>query len=607
MVFEIILPLIISFLPGGLLLLVARIRLDIIEWLFLSAALSLVTLTVVGVAIQDVLPLTFTTIMIAYLIFFAILLRTRGHLYTNASHRVAFPEMRAAHLLMIIPLALSFLAWRTAYGIASIDMGWHAFWAQQISNTGHLPNYSVIEPFDQASRFVYGPHLLLGTFSILTGQSTDTIYWIPLAIFSTASIGGIYAIANRLSKFPHAGLLGATLYSVSNSPGGYIQRGNISDVLGFFLLLAIIYLFLLRPPDWKSVALGSSLYFTCFAFHPYAVIVASAVLLLRVAMWTWVRRERLIVAIKSSPWSMPLLRGLPTGAAVAPIMFPPLGFLNSRSGDQIRGIFYDVPNVQQFASTLASTAGIPVMVLGFIGLAFLLRQKTMRRFLPVSWLVVLAALVYAPLAGIGLEPTRFMWRMVEPLSVIGGTFLAALWNKTKMAGLRLPSKLHLPVKSFRPRGVLIVGVILFFAVAPPVLTSNVTYALAQPNLKSDAIIGKWLAQHGNLTGRVAVDVENDNTATWIMYYSNYPRFLYRVNFAADVAPYPYRQVFKDLRNIFEDPSSPNMRYYLTAYGIQYLVTGAPDKSRFYQSPYLRLVMTADAVSVFEPSTSGSTP
>src|SRR5207245_10199427 len=114
--------------------------------------------------------------------------------------------------------------------------------ARQLSNTGLLPNHSIIESFDEASRFVYGPQLLLGTFSILTGRTTDTIFWLPLAIFSTASIGGIYAIANRLSSYPYAGLLGAILYSISSSPGGYIQRGNLSDVLGFFLLLALIYI-----------------------------------------------------------------------------------------------------------------------------------------------------------------------------------------------------------------------------------------------------------------------------------------------------------------------------------------------------------------------------
>ncbi len=188
MVVDIILPLIISLLPGGLLLLVARIRLDIVEWLFLSSSMSIVILTVVGVATQDVLPLTVTTIGAAYLVFFVILLRTKHHLCPGSSRKIALPEIRATHLLMIIPLALSFMAWRTAYGIASIDMGWHAFWAQQISNTGLLPNYSIIEPFDQASRFVYGPHLLLGTFSILTGRTTDTIFWMPLAIFSTLNI-----------------------------------------------------------------------------------------------------------------------------------------------------------------------------------------------------------------------------------------------------------------------------------------------------------------------------------------------------------------------------------------------------------------------------------
>ena len=599
MVVDIILPLIISLLPGGLLLLVARIRLDIVEWLFLSSAMSIVILTVVGVVTQDVLPLTVTTIGAAYLVFFVILLRTKHHLCPGSSRKIAVPEIRATHLLMIIPLALSFMAWRTAYGISSIDMGWHAFWAQQVSNTGLLPNYSIIEPFDQASRFVYGPHLLLGTFSILTGRTTDTIFWMPLAIFSTASIGGIYAIANRLSRYPYAGLLGAILYSISSSPGGYIQRGNLSDVLGFFLLLALIYILLLRPPDWKSIALGSSLYFTSFAFHPYAVIVASAILLLRILVWTWVRRERVIAAIKTSPWSRPLLRGVPTGAAVTPIILPPLGFLNSRSGDQIRGIFYDVPNAQQFASTLASTTGVLVIALGLSGFVFLLHQKTIRRFVPLSWLAVLAALVYAPLWGIGLEPVRFIWRIVEPLSVMGGTFLAACWSKTKTFEVWLPSRLRLPIKSFRPRTILIVGVILFLAIAPQVVISNTTFEVVQPNMRSDVVIGRWLAQNGNLTGRVAVDAEYDNTATWIMYYSNYPLFLYRVNFAVNVAPYPYRRVFNDLRNIFENPTSSSMHYYLTAYDIQYLVTSVPDKSLFYQSPYLRLVMTADSVSVFK--------
>src|SRR3989442_7735715 len=94
MVVDIILPLIISLLPGGLLLLVARIRLDIVEWLFLSSAMSIVILTVVGVATQDILPLTITTIGAAYLVFFVILLRTKHHLYPGSSRRIALPEIQ---------------------------------------------------------------------------------------------------------------------------------------------------------------------------------------------------------------------------------------------------------------------------------------------------------------------------------------------------------------------------------------------------------------------------------------------------------------------------------------------------------------------------------
>lgn len=575
---------------------------DIVEWLFLSCALGLGLMVGIGAAVQDIVPLTIPTLAISFALFFTMIFLVRVKMLDNG-FRVVLPETKRIHALLIIPLLISFFVWRSAYGIHSIDMGWHAFWSQQVSNQGHLPNYSLIEPYDQASRFIFGPDLVLGIYSILTTLPTGPISWVPLAIYSSATIGAIYAIATKASPFRYSGLAASTIYSAANVPGGFIQRGNLPDIMGFFLLLAVLYLLLLRGPDWKTIGMGSFLYCTCFAFHPYAAIVVSGILFIRVSIWILANSRRIIPAIKASPWTRAVVRGAPLGLLVAPIILPQLAFFNLKSTDQIRGIDYTgyVPNPEQFASILTSTFGFLMIIvaLGGVGVLLLSRKNT-KRIILLAWLAILTGLVYSPLVGIGLEPIRFIWRMTEPLSVLGGIFIGAILEvKGPFQKRHVPSLAFLETPAFRISQPVLVLLILSLVVIPPVLGSQTTYVIAQTNYGSDTVIGRWLMQNGNLTGRVAVDAEYDNSATWIMYYSNYPLFLYRVNFAAGVAPYPYRQVFIDLRSILDAPSSATSALYLQKYSIQYLVTAAPDQSAFQKSPYLRLVFTYGSVGVFE--------
>ncbi len=134
-----------SLAPGGIILLTAKIRMDIAEWLFLSAALSLGLLTLLLTLVQDFLPLTITTISASLVVLILSLLAWKPLLFRHSKGRFQLPKAQRHHLLLTIPALISVLSWSTAYTVQSIDMGWHAFWAQQVVSTGHLPNYYLID------------------------------------------------------------------------------------------------------------------------------------------------------------------------------------------------------------------------------------------------------------------------------------------------------------------------------------------------------------------------------------------------------------------------------------------------------------------------------
>ena len=585
--------------PGAIILSLAKTRFDAIEWISLSLALSLGFMVSISVLTQFVTRLDQVSVAATFLgaCFFLVLMGR----FTGIHLKDSIPEVKRHHVLFLVPIGLSLYYWHSAFGIHSIDMGWHGFWAQQVIDTGHLPNYAILEPFDQSSRFVFGPHMILALFGLLSNTTPDAIFWLPLAAYSVGTTAALYSVANRLTKSPYPGLAASILYSVAYLPGGYIQRGNLPDIMGFFVLITTMYLLTVGEATFRQRGIGGFLFVMTFALHPYAAMVVSVVLALCGASWLLGHRKEALALVKTHASLGRIVTATLPGLATAIVILPSLGYINARTASQIRGIDWSgyVPNPSQYGAIF----GLLTLSLALAGTITLLLRPTVNRLVPLFWLGTLLTFANSPLIGLGLEPVRFVWRMVEPFSLLGGIFLSALLGiiQVRKSAFRLRSPL-LGWRSFEASAsAVIIGIVLYLALSPLIYAPS-AYSVPQADYESDLVVGKWLLNSGHLHGRVAVDVEYDNTATWIMYYANYPMFLYRVNFAARVAPEPYRQVYQDLGILFDNPLSISTLDTLSRYALQYIVTSVPDKSLFYQSPFLTAAFSYGSTVVFATHT-----
>jgi len=515
--------------------------------------------------------------------------------------RIISPKGFVRGLLPFVPLALwSWVNWESAFNIHSVDIGWHILWTEDILKTNTLPNYWAIEPFDQAAKFSFGPHVYLAMVFGPEANLLTEVYWVPLVVLSFLEVLLLYSFAVRVTNSRLVGMFTGLFFVSLPFAGGFIQRGNLPDVLGFFLLLGFLYTnTCLRTPTRYHMA--ALVIVGTIAYHAYASLVLWGFLLLSgcVAIaWRVLRGSHLFKVRLDAKWLLAALIyiGLFLLVASNTTYLNPSGFSQVRTGNWSTYVL----TYSDYVTTLGT--GLLVLALWGALLVKLSASSYLKNL--ILWIVSLIGLSVAPLFGINIEPIRFVWRLAEPLSLLVGTgIFAAIFGLLASGGpfetvFRMVTLSS--ARSWQQRLAPLLSVVLaaLIVVSPFVSTGFDTnrFHVSEPYLAGDRYVGNYLRSLGG-SGMVVADADHDPSVTWIGVYSPGNRYLYRVSFGSQVAPLPYKDVYKDLNALYSSDDVFTQEEIIAKYNISYIVIPGAS-SQLSSSPLLRMIASQDNVALY---------
>jgi len=322
-------------------------------------------------------------------------------------------------LLAIIPTIIAIFNWDTAVGFFTADMGWHVFWSRTIIANFMLPDYSVIEPFDFAARFTFGPHVFLSVTSLLTGLNLEEIPWVPLLFLGTLQVLMIFVLVTKITHSRIIAAAASSIYSTIFYAGGFIQRGNLSDMLGYLILTTIIWFMIsmLENPSKKKwlIACIGLLASSLAAYYQYAFLVFFMLFALFEIYLLLLHRKTFKIFNKSIFYEK-------TGLCIILItFFAPLllfvfhsTYFNAESLSIISKADWSdwIHPWEQYPESF----GYLFLIFGLLGFVLILLRNRPPEVLILTWFGVMVLLAHGPLVGLNFEPIRFVWRMTEQLS-----------------------------------------------------------------------------------------------------------------------------------------------------------------------------------------------
>jgi len=596
------------------------------EQLLLGFVMSIAMIPFVGIMLDytfGITPITTQVATIFVVVFFAAIgcirslhpswtdLNVKGalsfllHVIKNLRVSIRQTALASAFVFVIM---LSLWNWQSGMMAHSVDIGTHVFWAKTIQISGHIPNYTRIEPLDEPYKFVFGPHLLLAEFSFLTGLSLETFYWIPLVLISLFTLLGIFLMAKRISGSVYAGIFSAIFFATAFHPGGYIQRGNLPDIIGYFMFISVLYLLLLVTDFGnKAFVFFGFATLSILYYHQYASLIAAATVLLFFTYLGIAKRRKFMELLKT------LFRT--RGAAVSWILIVVLAMLAFLKLDYVlmRGPRFlgSADYGVQWRSWVVpidkypSQVGGVLLVFGLLGILVCLVKRETVGLILLSWISSLLILSNAPLFGVGVpEPYRFIWRMTEPFSVAAGVACYVSICLVRISKFKIQWNGHnseLSKKFLRKitwLSVAAVTMLLIVQVAGAI--GNPRYAVNEPYFEVDKQISAWLIQNSDSTDTVVLNADVDNIATWVQAFSMKARFLYKVDAGVSLAPARYKKIYQDMAMLFAEPSSPEVLGIMKSYNITYVVAHYTEVTRFEISPFYKQVYQASKATVYAP-------
>jgi len=572
------------FLPGLSLAQVFRLKFaNLAETLFYSISLSFALVVAIGFVLGNTLGINTITVLAAYILVGIvgassvihdswIFLSKRQNLW-----RTLYDNTKRTHFKFIISVlivaTITALNWSSAIGTHAIDMGEHVFWAKTIIATGTLPNYLSVEPLDQAVKFTYGAHLMLAQFFLLSGIPIEDYSWIPTLIGSIAVSMGVALLTFRVTESKWASILAAVLYGTAYAPGGYIERGNLPDIAGYLLLVSTLFSIIrVRKNTTFAYPLGLTAV-SVIPYHQLATVILPVVIVFAIVFSYFRSRSELIETFRTLFanryhlvfWAaMILLAATYAGTAT---------YVSGSAASQLV-----TGNWRPYVAPPYLDLVVPGIVLGVLGTAgFIgsLRRRTLTYVLLMSWVISLLFLANALLIGIPLvDPSRFLWRLTEPLSILAAAFASFVVTTKVLRTFRKAIRARSLVGSRPDRLKLVAAIFVISMVGVQVIgmiSSQPSYRVIEVFYQDDKRIGLWLAANASSTAVIANDADVDQTATWLQPFSMKLHFIYRVDFAATVAPANYIQIYKDMEILYESPSDLRVPLIIHDYNLTYVV------------------------------------
>jgi len=568
-------------LPGLSFARVFRLKFaNLAETTFYSISLSVTLVVAIGFALGNTIGINTVTVFATYILAgivgaSSLILEFRIFLSKRRGLRqTLFEYWRRGHFKFLFGVlgaaATTALNWAPAIGTHPIDMGEHVFWAKTIIATGRLPNYLAVEPLDQAVKFTYGAHLMLAQFFLLSGVPIEDYSWIPMLIGSIGVLMGVALLALRVTGSRWVAIVATALYGSAFQPGGYIERGNLPDIAGYLLLVSTLYSILrVRKNSSFSYPLGLTAV-SVIPYHQLATVILPIVIVLTIILSYFRSRSELVETLRTLFtggsrlvfWAaMILLAAIYAGTAT---------YVSGSAASQLL-----TGNWRPYVIPLYLDLIIPGIALGVLGAAGLVvssARKTLGNMLLLGWMTALVFLANALVIGIPIpDPGRFLWRLTEPLSIMASIFAYTIikFLKTRDLIRLLAVALVLALIAIQVAGM--------FSVPPRYRPNEVFY-------QDDKRIGQWLAVNASSTAVIVNDADVDQTASWLQPYSMKLHFIYRVDFAATVAPAGYIQIYKDTEILYESPSDARVPLIIQRYNLTYVVAHTGEIPLFSSSP-----------------------
>lgn len=572
--------------------------------LICAFAFGLSILALVGLILDRTLGITFSSLLLTYSVIylagFSINFPTPFRAITNLRLGAkGLVELTACLLVLLLAYAI-----RPSYfGFHSGDIGTHVFWANEIISTSHLPDYSIVRIVQSPSVFVFGPHFFLAASSILSGLSLSTMFWYPLVTFYALTMIGLFAITERITKSGWAGIIAILFYALAEVPLARVWLGNISDLIGYFLVTAFIMIALTTKKESFRIILLLFTGISVIVYYQYALLSLAAIVTifgiieLSLGRLEFVRKYYNKLR-KSTFWLVVIgIMGVLAGVVFAQAS----GYLSVTSLNALKSTNWPPISLQGVIENIGNATILP---LGILGLFWLVLRREGGAILLSSWFLALLSISQLPILGIGVEPVRFIWHILESLS-IPSAYLIIRFSRLCASRISQASQSR-ALRRGASAGMNWKITAVFLATTLTVATSSyplirsVASAPPQPYLTGDEAVGSWLRLHASISSVIVADAIADNSATWIQAAAELPLFIYNVPYNAQIASPPYNLMYARLAALYASPTSPGVINIIKAYNISYVVVPLAASRDFSFSLFFSSSYEFGNVSVFQP-------
>ena len=516
--------------------------------------------------------------------------------------------------LVLLPYILGIVVWWSYIGAHTADAGLHAFWSGWVASNGRLPNYSVAGPSVPSAILVFGPHLLLAAISLVSNSPTTSSFWVPLLFLYLSILLSIQAITLQIMRSETASTFASLFYVASQIPAARILLGNLPDLTGYFLISAVV-LGMITASGLKSITITASIASSIIVYYQYALLTLAILTGFFGATLLFRRVFRGRGGNPSVPIHWQSMIAIVIFAGEIVLFASQVSYLNGGSVALLRATRWQPASALEYVSNLGNVA---LFFTGIIGLPTLFWSGSKGNTfgfrggaLIASWAVAVSIASLGPFVGVGVEPIRFIWHLVEPFAIASGVFLArvlaAIFNGRNNLVGHLRVTLRTPSISERTRYLSKVGVTSILLVTVIVVPSLISAALSptpEPFFRDDIAIGQWLTAHARSDSGIAVNSDVDSSATWVQAYSLRPRFFYKSNYAISVSAAPYAQTYQDIAFLFNNPNTLRASTITQAYNITYIVVPRPEFQVFSMANQYFLQVYASPsgdITVFSPN------
>lgn len=593
--------------------------------LIVQFALGFTILPVVGMVLSRLGRIDSPSLLVSYGIIgiaWAAILRMNqpdSHILSGLKILQEVPSARRL-FITLLPLVIGLAVWFPYLGAHTADAGLHTFWGKWTISTGRLPDYSVVGPSSPQEIHVYGAHLFLAVISLLSQVPINDFFWVPLLLLYSLILLAVQTITLQLSKSRVASTVASLFYVTSQIPAARILLGNLPDLIGYFLIAALV-LSLVTSQNRRSLLTLSLVGPAIIVYYQYALLTETLLLLFSVGLvGIYLARFHRIHVFRPSLSSLRrhawILAPITLAIAESLLLATHVSYLSGRSVQILQATKW----IPVAGSDYALSLGNPnILYLGFLGMAVELMRRFGRNapgpvggFAVAGWISALVAASNGPRVGVGVEPIRFVWRLVEPLSIMSGIMVVLIMQyfcgknsrTLTLGGVMFKLSFSSDRARLRAAALLLSILAIIFIISPFQASWPGWQHFSQPFYQDDVAIGQWLASNTAVDDGVAVNNDFDSTATWIQASSLRPRFFYKADYAVNVSAPPFSYVYRDMAMLFKNPGSPDALTIVHKYNISYVVVHRPDYPAFYRANEYFLQVYASPngnATIFKPT------